>query len=148
MSQLGIVVCNYNKKCDLRKCLSAVFKDDLDRIEYEVIVVDNASTDGSVEMVRALFPAVTIIEKEQNTGAPVSFATGMHHCLEQNHEFVLLLDDDATVKAGAITNLMTFLLSNQNCGCVGAKIIQADNPDYLQEQGALLTGRNLTSKLR
>lgn len=107
---LSIVIVNYNTRDALRDCLAslAAVRDEY----YEVIVVDNDSTDGSADMVRADFPGVTLIEPGANTGFSIGNNLGI---TQSGGDVVLLLNPDTVVPPGALTRMVDFL---------------ADHPDY------------------
>ncbi len=94
--KVTVVVVSYNTKDKLRKCLAAI------EPEHEVIVVDNASTDGSTEMVREEFPKTRLIVNQENRGFGAANNQGL---LEARGEMVLLLNSDAYAHPGAITRL-------------------------------------------
>ncbi len=104
MSTVSVVIVNYNTRDDLRACLVALAASE--RPADEIIVVDNASSDGSAEMVRAEFPAITLIEPGHNTwfcggnNLGAAFAQG---------DYVLLLNPDTVVQPGSLGALMAFM---------------------------------------
>lgn len=95
-SGVSVVVVSYNTREKLRRCLSCI------EPEHEVIVVDNASSDGSADMVRADFPHVRLIENRQNVGFGAANNQGM---AVASGELVLFLNSDCYAEPGAITEL-------------------------------------------
>ena len=90
---VAAVVVSYNRRELLRKCLSAVLSQS--HAPDEVILVDNGSTDGAVDMVREEFPSVRVFETGENLGGAGGFAWGLELAIAAGHEFAWLMDDDA-----------------------------------------------------
>jgi GT2 family glycosyltransferase len=100
---LSVVIVNYNTRDDLRLCLTALRQS---QPAPEVIVVDNASSDGSREMVRAEFPEVTLIAPETNTW----FCGGNNLGIQAAHgEYVLLLNPDTVPPPDALNVMVRFM---------------------------------------
>jgi N-acetylglucosaminyl-diphospho-decaprenol L-rhamnosyltransferase len=119
---LSIVIVSWNARDLLKACLRAVF-DTLDVPRTEVIVVDNGSDDGSVEMVRAHFPQVRLIENRQNLG----FARANNQAIIGSRgRYVLLLNSDTEVKPGALSKMVRFLDTHPNVGIVGPRLLNTD----------------------
>src|SRR5690349_21330449 len=115
---VSIVVLNYNTREHLRECLQSLYAERSTSIgrgslEAEVIVVDNASSDGSADMVAAEFPSLTLIRSPRNGG----YAYGNNQALARvRGEFVLLLNPDARLSAGAIRGLVQTLRDHPEAG--------------------------------
>ena len=104
-TDLSIVVVNYNTRDYLRACLHSVL-DHSDGLRIEVIVVDNASTDGSTEMVRGEFPGVKLLAMEKNTW----FCGGNNLGIGQAQgRYVLLLNPDTVVGKNALIHMVEFM---------------------------------------
>jgi hypothetical protein len=112
--KVNIVVLNYNGKDCLRQCLTSLFC--LDYPNLEVVVVDNASDDGSLEAARLDFSRVTYIKNEQNLGFSAGNNVGIKYSLEKMADFVLLLNNDTEVEKAFLTKLVNRALSNSNIG--------------------------------
>ena len=118
---LSIVIVNFNTRDLLKNCLTSIFKQR--GVEYEVWVVDNASRDGSAQMVEKDFTQVKLIKNKENLG----FAKGNNLALRQaQSKYLFLLNPDTIVKEGSLSKLVDFLEKNPQAGAVGAKIL---NPD-------------------
>lgn len=116
---LSVVIVNYNVKEFLEQALLAVQRA-LRGIEAEVFVVDNASSDGSVEMVRQRFPWVRLIENEENVG----FAAGSNRAIRQARgEVILLLNPDTIVQENTFTEVIHYLRRHEDVGMVGCKVL-------------------------
>lgn len=119
---LSIIIVNWNT-CDLLAgCLQSIFAT-AGNLSLEVWVVDNASHDGSVAMMRTRFPQVHIIENQTNVG----FATANNQAIPQTTgSFVLLLNSDTLVQPNALQAIVEFMRTHPRAGIVGANVINAD----------------------
>lgn len=138
MKSIGIVICNFNKKEYLRQCLTSVLASDLPKEEYEVIVVDNASTDGAPQMVKEEFGQVILLENAENTGGSGGFARGMQYAINKEYEYVYLLDNDTKLYKDTLSIMLNYIKKHKKVGVVGAKICLMDCPDILQELGSFI----------
>lgn len=119
---LSVIIVNHNTVEDLRKCLGSI-----DAAEHEcdhrIWVVDNASTDGSAEMVRAEFPDANLLANEANEG----FARANNRAIEASRgEYVLLLNPDTIVSDRAFDRILDFLRRTPDAGMATAKLVKAD----------------------
>lgn len=141
---LSIIIVNYNVKHFLKQCLESVFHSDLtigkgvdtdhgsisDRqIQLEVFVVDNASVDGSVDIVREEFPQVHLIANNGNEG----FAKANNQALRQcTGDLILLLNPDTVVEKNTFRQCVEFYDSHPDCGGLTVKMINGKGK-YLKE---------------
>jgi len=121
---LSIIIVSYNTKDLLRNCLNSVY-DSLkgEEIEFEIIVVDNASSDGSVEVVKKDFPGVVVIENRENLGFSKANNQGIKIA---KGRYVLLLNSDTIILDECITKVYAFAKSKKEAGIIGCKVL---NPD-------------------
>jgi N-acetylglucosaminyl-diphospho-decaprenol L-rhamnosyltransferase len=114
--RLSVVIVNYNTCALLRACLQSLVAQDY---RCEIIVVDNASHDDSVAMVRAEFPQVRLLAQERNTW----FCGGNNIGIRASDgEYVLLLNPDTVVSANALLRMVTFLRDNAHYAGVTAQM--------------------------
>ena len=119
---LSVIIVNYNTKELLQKCLESVFASKTG-FKFEVLVSDNGSKDGSVEMIRQNFPQVKLIENNANLG----FSKGNNVAIRQAlGKYVLLLNSDTQVRADAFDESIKYLELHLEIGCLGAKLILPD----------------------
>ncbi len=119
---LSIIIVNYNT-CDLlRDCLDTVYASEGD-FEYEVIVVDNCSPDGSVAMVHQDFPQAELIANEVNKGYAYANNLGMR---QARGDYVLLLNPDTVLPPNALKDMITFMEERPDTGVAGPKLVLAD----------------------
>lgn len=122
MYDVSIVIVSWNAKDYLIKCLYSIFKSN-ESIPFEVIVVDNASNDGSQQAVRSLFPDVTLIENKSNFGFAKANNVGI---LQSQGKYVALVNSDVEVYSNCFTTLFTFMENNSNIGLTAPKILNAN----------------------
>jgi GT2 family glycosyltransferase len=129
---LSIVILNYNNSALLRGCISSV-KSATRKSSYEIILVDNGSTDDSVAVVKRSFPDVAIIENKANLGFSRANNRGI---AASRGRYVCLLNNDTTLKDPALDLLVAFMDANPGSGACGPQLLNTDgNP---QRQGGLL----------
>lgn len=117
MNLLSVVVLNYNTRQLLKNCLQSIFKNSSK--EVFVYVVDNASSDGSVEMARNLFPKVKIFQNNKNLG----FSAGNNTALKKiDSKYYLLLNSDTEVLKDSVQNLIEFA-GSFDYGIISPKLI-------------------------
>ena len=122
---LSIIIVSWNTRDILAQCLESVLTEikSLPYLTTETLVVDNISTDGSVQMLRENFPWVRLIENQENVG----FARANNQAIRQSSgRYVLLLNPDTKVMPGALGLLFEFMETNLQAGVAGARIL---NPD-------------------
>ncbi|MGB7240697.1 MAG: glycosyltransferase family 2 protein [Sulfitobacter sp.] len=119
---LSIVIVNWNTQDLLRDCLRSV-RAGLVNLKAEVLVVDNASSDGSCDMVTAEFPDVVLMKSASNLG----FAGGNNVALRQaTGRYVMLLNTDTLVHGTVLPDAVAWLDQNPECGIMGPKVLNTD----------------------
>ena len=112
---VSVTIVNWNRAALLAQCLRSVFATPR-TVEYEVIVVDNASDDDSVDMVRASFPDVRLIVNETNRGFASAQNQAMRAALGR---YVLMLNNDATVEPDTLHTLVRLMAEHPDVGALG-----------------------------
>lgn len=123
--KVNIIILNYNGKDCLLGCLNSLFR--IDYPNFEVVVVDNNSEDGSLEMARRNFSRVTFIKNEQNLGFSAGNNVGIKYSLEKMADFVLLLNNDTEVEKDFLKQLIQSARTDEKVGVLGALIFSGDN---------------------
>jgi GT2 family glycosyltransferase len=126
---VSIIIVSYNTKALLKQCLVSVFEKTHD-IRFEVIVVDNASHDGSPQMVREEFPGVRLVESE-NKGFGHANNVGTKHA---KGKYLFLLSPDTIVLNNAVKILFDFIDRHPNVGICGGNLFDADKKPALSYQ--------------
>jgi GT2 family glycosyltransferase len=122
MTDLSIIIVNYNTRELLRKCLRSVFASKTD-FAFEVWVSDNGSADGSLEMIKREFPGVKLLENGSNLG----FSKGNNVALKQaSGRYLLLLNSDTEIAAEALDLSVKYLDSHPDVGIMGGKVVLPD----------------------
>jgi GT2 family glycosyltransferase len=116
---LSIVIVSFNARADLERCLESL-ESARPRVPHEVVVVDNASMDGSAEAVRGRWPAVRVIERATNGGFAVANNDGIR---ATGGTFVLLLNSDTVVPGGAIDALLERLAADPSAAVAGPRLM-------------------------
>ncbi len=134
MLDLAIIIVNYNTCALLRDCLKSVFAGTGD-FSYRVCVVDNASRDGSVAMIRDEFPQVELIASTVNGGYPYGNNVGLRRFGFQDTpgaadadapRYVLLLNPDTILPPTALRDMLAFADARPDCGVAGPKLLRPD----------------------
>ena len=121
--KLSVVIVNYNVKYYLEQCLRSACKAVCNVASAEIIVVDNDSTDGSIEYLKERFPDVVFIASNENLG----FARANNLAIKQSKgEYVLLLNPDTIVAESTFADFVEFMDSHPDAGAAGAYMLHAD----------------------
>jgi GT2 family glycosyltransferase len=118
---VGIVILNWNRKEDTLRCLNSVYQ--LRYPQYEIVVVDNGSTDGSLEAVASAYPRAIRIRLERNLGFSAGNNVGIRLLLDRRHDYILLLNDDSTVKEDLLDYYVSWAESDPSVAALGGKIL-------------------------
>jgi GT2 family glycosyltransferase len=117
--KLSVVIVNYNVRLLLEECIKSVEKA-LDGIEGDIFVIDNNSSDGSVEYIRERFPKVHIIANKENLG----FARANNQAIRMTDaEYILLLNPDTVVYENTLRGCLDFMDANPEAGGVGVRML-------------------------
>ncbi|MDP6955706.1 MAG: glycosyltransferase family 2 protein [Planctomycetota bacterium] len=120
---LSIIIVSYNTRQITLECLASVYEQ-TEGIEFEVILVDNDSADGSAEAVAQHFPQTTLFALKENLG----FAAGNNFAARHaTGEYILLLNPDTVVLDSAVQNLLAFARSRPRAGIVGGRTLYGDH---------------------
>lgn len=120
-SELAVVVVTYNSTATIRACLRSI---EASEVPAEVVVLDNASTDGTVDLVRREFPTARLIASSSNAG----FGPGCNRAWrETSAPFVLLLNPDAQLQPGAALALLECARATPSAGLVGPRLLNPDS---------------------
>lgn len=117
---VSAIVVNWNTRELLERCLGAL---EQEALPLEVIVVDNGSSDGSVELVEGRFPSARLLRNADNRGYAAANNQGM---AVARGRYFLLLNSDAEVEPGAVTELVRYADDRPDAGVLGAKLLNVD----------------------
>ena len=116
---VAVIILNWNGKEDTIKCLDSLKS--LEYKNYEVILVDNGSSDGSVEYFKEHYPHVILLENRKNLGYSEGNNVGMRLALERGADYLFLLNNDATVEAKCLSELVRVAEEHPKAGVLGPK---------------------------
>ena len=132
MKRVSVVILNWNGVDMLRKFIPSVMDNSVGE-GIEICVADNASSDGSLEMLRSEFPVVRLIELDQNYG----FAEGYNRALEQvDAEYVVLLNSDVEVTPHWLEPLLDYMDTHSGTVACQPKLLSWHNKEYFEYAGA------------
>lgn len=126
---LSIIIVNWNTRDLLRACLKSIYAT-LDETSFEVFVTDNASSDGSADMVEAEFPEVQLIRSAKNLGFSAANNLGLR---QASGEFVMLLNPDTELRPGSVAHMLSYATDHADVGLIGPKLVMPNG--QLQQSG-------------
>lgn len=119
---VSIIIVNFNTRQLTLDCLASVYVSQTS-YQYEVIVIDNASHDGSVEAIREVYPDVELIANQNNTGFAVANNQGMEVA---KGRYILLLNSDTVIQPNTLHTMIYFMDRHPEMGASGCKVILPD----------------------
>jgi GT2 family glycosyltransferase len=129
------ITLNWNGKDDTLECLASLKK--LDYPNYDIIVVDNGSSDGSVEAFRQGYPDVTVIANDTNLGYAEGFNTGLEWAYQHDAAYSLIVNNDTVIDPLALSELVKVAERQPDIGFVSGKVYWYNEPNRLQTAGRL-----------
>lgn len=142
---IAAVVANWNGGEENLECVASLLEQGLD--ERHVIFVDNGSTDGSLELVRARHPRVTVIANGANEGFGEASNQGAVLALERGAELVYFANNDTTLEKGALKRLADAMAERPELGIVGPRVLYKHERAVVWCAGGMLTWRQNVSTL-
>jgi len=131
---IHIVILSWNGRKDTLECLRSLAPLMNDRIRG--ILVDNGSTDGTVEAVKHEFPDLIVLENRENLGFTAGNNVGLRYALDHSSEFILILNNDTVVDKGIVRELVQVASMSDRIGFVSPKIYFENPPDIIWFAGA------------
>lgn len=133
MKRVAVVVLNWNGWRDTLICVKSLQK--LNYPNYDLVVVDNGSTDGSQNQIEACIPEINVLQTGANLGFGGGCNAGIRQALARGADYVWLINSDATVDENALTELVRVADENALVGAVGSVLYEADKPEQVQLWG-------------
>lgn len=118
--ELSIIIVNYKTEELTSNCIDSVIKSNTKGFEYEIIVVDNASKDESIEAIEKQFPEVKIIKNHENLGFSKANNIGIE---ASKGDYILLLNSDTIVEQNTLKGALSFAKNHKHIGALGCKIL-------------------------
>ncbi|HTP67164.1 MAG TPA: glycosyltransferase family 2 protein [Geobacteraceae bacterium] len=128
-----IIILNWNGHRDTIECVESCLT--LDYTPYEIVVVDNGSSDGSEEILKKRFPGIRLLQTGANLGYAGGNNAGIRYALAKGADYVWLLNNDAMADAKALAELVSMAGSDPLTGMVGSKILCHAQPSVLLYAG-------------
>lgn len=131
--KVSIIILNWNGKEDTIECLESLKH--ITYPNYEILLVDNGSTDGSMECFRERYPEIEIIENGENLGFAEGNNVAIRRVVEKGTNYVLLLNNDTIVDSDFLTELVKVLENDTHIGIVGPTVYNYPRTDRIQSAG-------------
>ena len=141
-TKLSIIIPNFNGKQFIKLCLDSIRKQDCSF--YELIIVDNGSSDGSVEYINEYYPDLTLIENKENSG----FAAAVNQGIKiSSSDYVFLLNNDVELESDCVSNLLKCIEKDENIFAVSSKMVQYNDRNKMDDAGDEYTILGWTCKV-
>lgn len=134
-----VVILNWNRPHDTLECLESLQK--IQYSNYEIILVDNGSTDDSVALIKNRFPTLSFILNGENLGFAEGNNSGIQEALKKNADFILLLNNDTIVHPALLKEFTEASAQHPEAGIFGAKIYFYDDPVLIWHAGGEIDKR-------
>ena len=132
-NELAVIIINYNTKVLLDDCLASIYKADNPRGGLQVVVIDNASTDDSMDMVAEKYPAVISVKNSENLGFAKANNIGIEAA---DARYVLFLNSDTVIKRYSLVKPLKYLKTHPKVGAITIKLFLKDGTiDYDNHRG-------------
>lgn len=144
MDSVAVIVLNWNRRDDTLRCLDSLAQSTA--VPFDTLVVDNASSDDSVEAVRSTYPDVRIIENSTNLGYAGGNNVGIEAAMHENYAYVLVLNNDTVVDPAAIGRLVDLAKLEPDAGVIAPAICYLDDPQRVWSAGGTIDWQRGTVK--
>jgi len=131
------VILNTNRREDTLACIDSLASSTYKN--HKIMVLDNASTDGSVAAIQAAFPEVQIVELTENLGYAGNNNVGIVEAVAQGADWIFVLNEDTILDPDCLTEMVRIGESNPKIGIVGPMVYHYDEPDVIQSAGGALS---------
>ena len=140
-----VLILNLNGKQHLEYCLPSVVRTEYSNLE--IVLVDNNSSDDSVGFTRANFPQVNVLQNPKNLGWAAGNNAGIRYALERGADFLLVMNNDTTVQADMLDELMAYA-GAPDVGILAPKIYYFDEPERIWSVGCAMLMLRLARQKR
>ena len=136
--KVSIIIPNYNGQKYLSDCINSLLRLDFPRATYEIIIVDNASSDHSCEFIASTYPEVVLVRAKKNLG----FASGCNLGIKNSSgEYIVLLNNDTVVDSNWLKELVAVADASEEIAIVGSKLLFMYTPNTIQNAMSFLTDK-------
>ncbi len=143
--KIAVIILNWNAAADTLRCVQHIAT--WQRLQPEVWVVDNASTDNSRDLIAQAAPRVHLIQNQTNLGYAGGNNQGVRRAIDSGADFVMLLNNDAAINEESVLKLVDTLRNNPKIGIIGPLMYDADQRERLLNAGGQNLIRHLTSHI-
>jgi GT2 family glycosyltransferase len=133
MRKVAAIVVNWNAREDTRECLESLLRSS--HRDLETVLIDNASSDGSLEYLQGLLPATVFVRNATNEGFARASNAGMKLALERGADYLFLFNNDAVVDERAVERLLAAMEESRQIGLAGPKIFYFSRKDTIWSAG-------------
>lgn len=130
---ISIIIPTWNLKNDLVECIKSILESRYKPIK--IIVVDNASIDGTAKFISTNYPEIKLIKNDQNLGFAAAVNQGIREGIQLKSDYFFILNNDTIINPETISNLLAIYLSNSNAGIVVPKVLFFENPNLIYSIG-------------
>jgi len=123
--KIFVIVLNFNGLAVLTQCLSSVYQSRY--LNFEVVVVDNNSSDGSLEQAKKSFSRANFIKNSENFGFSRGNNVGIRWALEKFADYILILNNDTVLEKTTLSELVQSMQKNESAGIISPVVLSADN---------------------
>lgn len=142
---ISIIVLNWNGKTDTVECINSL--QGITYKNYTIIVVDNGSTDDSVDVLKNTFNDIVILETGTNLGYAGGNNIGIEYAMNAGAEYIFLLNNDTIVAPDILDHLLTSSSKHPKAAVLGAQILFYDEPNVIWCNGGEWSNKDLSFKL-
>lgn len=132
MTEITVVIPNYNGIKYIGECLEALYAQQEECPQFQVLVVDNGSEDGSLELIEQQYPQTALIRLPENTGFCHAVNCGIR---QADTPYVILLNNDTKVKSGFVKALFEAIQGKERVFSVSAQMLMWDKPQLIDDAG-------------
>jgi len=136
MAELLIILVNYRRPGDTIACIESLRRSTY--MNYEIVLIDNASGDGSVDQIQSRFPELHVVQNRENVGFAAGNNTGLELLLSGTYALALLLNNDTVVEPGSLAALVKAMHSYPRAGILGPKILYYNRSGIIWFAGGVL----------
>lgn len=128
-SSVGVIIVNWNLPNDTIICARSVLASE--GVSSHIVIVDNGSTDDSVQQLQSALPTATILSLSENVGFAGGINVGLDYLYGKDVEYILLLNNDTYLATDCISQLLAALTTSPSAAIAGPLIFYADKPEYV-----------------
>jgi GT2 family glycosyltransferase len=129
-----VIILSWNRKDDTVETVRSLLGSSVTGFDLEVLVVDNASFDGTVSEIKKLFPKIKVLVNQKNLGFAEGNNVGMRYALEKGFDYIALLNDDTIVDKDLVKNILEEHQKNEKAGAISPKIYFAKGFEFHKDK--------------